>query len=1190
MSFTRIVSGGIIADNETVTDGTQMVSSGGMTNNTTISYLGMQNIAANGMASNTTINSGGYQHILSGGIAKTTTINYGGYQTVSPNGIATDTTINFGATQYVSAGGAAIRNTINSAGSQHISSGGIADSTTVNNGGNQDISSGGRATTTVIDAGGYQTINSGGTATNTTILAGGRQVIASGGTASIVDQQAGGIIITNTGATIIDGTNRRSDGYCRFSIINGIASNFLINSGGYFHLLNGHFAINTMINGGSQYIASGGMADSTIINEEGYQIISSGGIATSTTINSGGDQTIFSGGIATSTTINSGGDQTIFSGGMATSTTIFSGGRQLITSGGTASIIDQQAGGVIITNTGATLTDGTNRRSDGHSIFSIVNGTANNFLLESDGQLIVSSGHSAINTMINSGGYQQINSGGTANSTTINSEGSQVVSGSATNVTINADGLQEVFGTATDTIVNSQGNQRIYSGGTASSVTINSGGIQHVENAGIATDTTINSGGSIYVSSGGNLSGELTVNGGTVVTDTIVNMSNASDRIYLNGNTNLTGATLSLTGGGNLFIHGINNIAGDLTVNSDGFLNFNLETFSLPNTVAMLTDFTDVSVSTFNLTTDSSNNAAGSYALADNVAAFDNIITIYDGLEELGDLSLTNLVLGTDQIVYTLSIVSDMLNFNIDIDDVAPEIPTGLTDSVNDNDAELDWDDAGDNLSGVKEYIVEYSVNSNFSGAISETVIASELDLSGLNDNDYHWRVKTIDNVGNESDWSAVNIFTIDTPDTQAPSLPSNLTQQVNGSDATLDWNDSTDNKSGLKEYTVEYSVNPDFSGAIIQTVIVSELELNGLADDIYYWRVNAIDNTANESEWSIGSNIIVDTTAPSIPNGLTDTVTGENTTLDWSDANDNVSGVKEYLVTYADNAGFTNTTEQAVIDSELDLNALPGGIYYWRVKAVDNADNSSDWSAIDSFRMDNSFASAILIDISVPYSGSDYVGLGDICDYYKFISNGNGEFDFGLTGLSSKIKGSIIHYDAARDRYKRIASIKTDKNTGLTAVHDVLLRDGETYYAVIESVDKGKGKYNTDYTLDIDGEYFPNATNDNSWQTAQVLTDTPVDGWVGFGDNSDWYQFDLTSAGTVDLKLSNLQSDANMNLYYYDDNKNKLKRVGKAKLKGTADELISELVDAGTYYAEVIPGKKVNNASYNLDLDIASV
>jgi peptidase C10-like protein/FG-GAP repeat protein/CARDB protein/pre-peptidase/Calx-beta domain-containing protein len=242
---------------------------------------------------------------------------------------------------------------------------------------------------------------------------------------------------------------------------------------------------------------------------------------------------------------------------------------------------------------------------------------------------------------------------------------------------------------------------------------------------------------------------------------------------------------------------------------------------------------------------------------------------------------------------------------------------------------------------------------------------------------------------------------------------------------------------------------------------------------------------------------------------------------------------------------------------------------------------------SIDSNDAGNSYTTATLIDISNQYSNPDYVGLGDAYDYYKFIPDGNGEFDFSLTGLSTKIKGSVVHYDATKGKYKRIASLKTDKKTGLTATNNLLLRDGETYYAVIASADKGKGKYNTDYTLDITPDYFPTATNDNSWQTAQALTDVPVDGWVGFGDNSDWYQFDLAAAGAVELELSELQSDANMFLYYYDNTKNKLKCIIKAKSKGTTDEFISGMGSADTYYVEVIPGKKVNSASYNLDLDI---
>jgi FG-GAP repeat protein/pre-peptidase len=175
---------------------------------------------------------------------------------------------------------------------------------------------------------------------------------------------------------------------------------------------------------------------------------------------------------------------------------------------------------------------------------------------------------------------------------------------------------------------------------------------------------------------------------------------------------------------------------------------------------------------------------------------------------------------------------------------------------------------------------------------------------------------------------------------------------------------------------------------------------------------------------------------------------------------------------------------------SELDINGLSYGDYFWHVLATDNNGNSSEWSTVD------------IINISD---------------------------------------------------------------------HDI---------------DAG-GSFNTAPILNVDEEYFPDATKNNSWDTAQVLDDNPVEGWVGFGDSSDWYEFDLTDIGTVELELTELHNDANIKLYYYDNGKEKLKCIGKAKQKGTADELISEQAVAGTYYTEVIPGKKENSASYNLDLDI---
>ncbi len=296
-------------------------------------------------------------------------------------------------------------------------------------------------------------------------------------------------------------------------------------------------------------------------------------------------------------------------------------------------------------------------------------------------------------------------------------------------------------------------------------------------------------------------------------------------------------------------------------------------------------------------------------------------------------------------------------SFTVDIpDSEAPSVPIGLIGNVTDDTVSLDWDDSADNKSGLKEYIVEYADNDQLDGAVSQTVQSSELDISNLVDGTYYWRVKAVDNNDNQSDWSIIDYFTIDIPDTQAPGVPDGLTDSVNGDSVSLDWSDSTDNKSGVKEYVVEFANNDQFTFAISNYVTSSELELADLTDmTTYYWRVKAIDNSYNESAWSetaVFSIDIPDTTAPDVPTGLSDSVIETDATLDWDNSTDNKSGVREYIIEYATNSMFTNAVSQTVTSSEFELSSLTYGNYFWRVKAIDNEYNESAWSTVDSFQV----------------------------------------------------------------------------------------------------------------------------------------------------------------------------------------------------------------------------------------------
>ena len=568
--------------------GFQSVSSGGLATSSTINHGGKQTIANSGSATSTIINAGGLLIVFSGGKSTQITQNTGGNVDVVvkggdnvtvvsgtnetgsfslSSGYASGFVINDKGSQVISSGGSATSSTINSGGIQIVSSGGKSTQITQNSGGNVNVAvkggdnvtvvsgtnelgnnfslASGSASGFVINNKGVQTITSGGSATSTIINAGGRQDISSGGRSTQITQNSGGnvnvTVYGSDNATFISG---KYDGTHDFNLSNGVASGFVINSGGFqtvssggkstqitqnsggsvnvtvkggdnvtvvsgtnefgsaFSLASGHasgFVINVS---GWQIISSGGAATSTTINASGSQTLSSGGSASLTTINSAGIQIVSSGGRATSTTINSGGVQNISSGGSATWTTINARGVQNVSSGGKSMQITQNSGGnVNVTIRGgdrATVVSGTNESGS----FSLASGSASGFVINSGGTQIVSSGGIASSTTINIGGAQNVNNSGSAVLTTINAGGSQTVrlAAKASSTTINSGGKQTVFsgGTATMTLLNG-GEQILSSGGSATSTKISAGGIQTVSVGAKSTQITQNSGGTVNV-------------------------------------------------------------------------------------------------------------------------------------------------------------------------------------------------------------------------------------------------------------------------------------------------------------------------------------------------------------------------------------------------------------------------------------------------------------------------------------------------------------------------------------------------------------------------------------------------------------------------------------------------------------------------------------------------------------------
>ena len=1193
-----IVNGGIANITTINSGGSQTISSGGAANNTIING-GFQQVQLSGVANSTTINSAGYQFVSSGGVANSTIIS-SGHQNIASSGVANSTII-FSGSQVVYAGGVANNTIINSGYKsslcyQWVSSGGVANNTIIN-GGFQQVQLSGVANNTIINVNGLQAINSGGVASSATINSGGSQYVSYRGQADFTIINSGGsqLVYSNSivNSTTINGGNQTiSSG--------GVANNTIINSSGF------------------QDVFSGGVANFTTIFFHAWQGISSGGVANNTIINSGG-QFVDSGGIANSTTINSGGLQDLVSGGVANNT-IINGGSQHVCYRGVANYTTINLGSQIVDSGG--IANSTTVNSSYQSISS--GGVANNTIINSSGFQDVFSGGVANSTIISSG-HQNIASSGVANSTTINSGGSQnVYIGGVANFTIiNSGGAQSIDseGIANSTTIYSGGSQTV--SGSVISTTINFGGSQNVYNGGVASNTIVNSGGSMYVSSGGIASGMLTLAGGYVTladtsavtalatmryelantqANTILLSVNSgtlgsSDTTYsLNLNNSVLG-TYILANGADL--SGMNGKNFTVTYNS---LNINLKvgssyTFATGNKLSLsYTDATtDQLVAIFSETippsipssltrTVNGNNVSLKWADSTDAAGIKQYeVQVgnssdssyeYSASTAINTANVTSLADGTyywrvraqdnNDNYSAWSAWTSYSNFMIDT--TAPSVPATLTRTVTGNSVALDWADATDSLSGIRQYEVQVDNNSDFSSPeYSVSSAISTANVTSLADGTYYWRVRAQDNNDNYSAWESGSNLTVDTV---KPTVPIGLNQVVNGKNVIWGWTDATDATSGVKQYEIQVDNNNNFgSPEFSKQVATNQATGANLAIGTYYWHVRTQDNSNNWSAWSSVATFNVELIPPSVPTGLKQTVTGYNAAFNWTNSTD-ASGIRQYEFRGDNNADFSSPEYTDTVTGNRDtVTDIPVGTYYWKVRAQDNAGNWGAWSSSSKFFVTPADTAANTWQTATDIANLDnWVGFGDKADYYKLTMTNAGTLTLGLTGLTGNADLSLLNAYGI--------TIKNSSNTGTTpeAINNVLLAG--TYYVKIAA---GASADFVGYTLTNAIKYYPTDTAANTWQTAGDIS--KLDSRVGFGDPADYYKLTMTNAGTLSLNLARLSGNADLSLL------NSTGTVLKTSAKtGTADEAISNvLLLAGIYYVKVAAGTSVNDASYML-------
>lgn len=248
-------------------------------------------------------------------------------------------------------------------------------------------------------------------------------------------------------------------------------------------------------------------------------------------------------------------------------------------------------------------------------------------------------------------------------------------------------------------------------------------------------------------------------------------------------------------------------------------------------------------------------------------------------------------------------------------DVIAPSAPTNLSASnTTQTTTNLSWNPATDNIA-----VTGYDV---YQGAsIIATVTGTSYAVVGLSaSTSYPFSVKAKDAAGNESAASnTVNVTTLNPPDTQAPSVPANLSAtNTTQTSTSLSWLTSSDNV-GVTGYDVYQG------SAIIASVSGTTRQVTGLtANSAYAFRVRAKDAAGNISGYSNTANV---TTLPIVNTGCSGSVSA----FPYSEGFENTLGA--WTQSTADDANWT-VDANGTPSSNTGPSSAAQGSYYVFVEA----------------------------------------------------------------------------------------------------------------------------------------------------------------------------------------------------------------------------------------------------------------
>ena len=404
------------------------------------------------------------------------------------------------------------------------------------------------------------------------------------------------------------------------------------------------------------------------------------------------------------------------------------------------------------------------------------------------------------------------------------------------------------------------------------------------------------------------------------------------------------------------------------------------------------------------------------------------------------------------------------------VDTTSPSVPSEVTvGNITHNSAEVTWQESTDNVG-----VSGYNIYRNDKKVNGETVKELKYELTGLEaDTEYRVMVEAVDEAGNKAESREETFTTLEAPDEEGPSAPTNVTaSDVTETSVKITWTASTDNVE-----VAGYNIYVDGAKVNESLVTATEYMLTDLkAGTEYKVVVEAVDTSNNTQKSEAATVETVDITAPDAPTNVeASEITETGAKITWTASTDNVE-VAGYNI-YVDEA---KINESLVTVTEYTLTDLKAGTEYKVVvEAVDTSSNTQSSEAV----------TVKTVDTTKPSSPSE-VAVGKITHNSAEVTWQESTDNVGVTGYNIYLNDNKINALPVTELQFQL--------TGLAA---------ETEYQVrIEAVD-GAGNTSSSGSISFATEALQ--TSDNEAPTVPsgvavsgITESTAVVSWTESTDN----------------------------------------------------------------------------------------